>query len=90
LQVRVTFSAAGRGVLRVCDDGAAIPRSLAQQLFAGPVASQTGFGVGLYQAGRLARESRYRLYLETNEPGRVCFALEPLAAGEVANERHVA
>ena len=85
LNVRVTFSA-GAGTLRVCDDGAAVPRALAQQLFAGPVASQTGLGVGLYQAARLAREAGYRLYLETNEPGRVCFALEPARAGE----RHVA
>ena len=85
VHVRVALSAAGGGTLRISDDGAAIPRALAQQLFAGPVPSQTGFGVGLYQAGRLARESGYRLYLETNEPGAVCFALAPAAA-----ERHAA
>jgi signal transduction histidine kinase len=88
LHVRVTFSASGRGTLKVCDDGAAISRSLVQQLFAGPVASQTGLGVGLYQASRLAQESRYRLYLEENEPGRVCFALAPLGASSA--QRHVA
>jgi signal transduction histidine kinase len=73
--VKVTFNASGGGALRVLDDGAAVPRAVAPQLFAGPVSSQTGFGVGLYQAGRLARESGYRLYLESNEPGCVCFAL---------------
>jgi signal transduction histidine kinase len=90
LHVRITFSAEAGGTLRVCDDGAAIARGLAQQLMTGPVASQTGFGVGLYQAGRLARESGYRLYLEANEPGRVCFALAPAAAVKAGGERHVA
>jgi signal transduction histidine kinase len=88
LQVRVTFTAADGGTLRVCDDGAAVARTVAPQLFAGPVASQTGLGVGLYQASRLALESGYRLVLESNEPGRVCFALSPLSASRTV--RHVA
>jgi signal transduction histidine kinase len=90
LQVRVTFSREARGTLSVCDNGAAIPRTLAQQLFEAPVASHTGFGVGLYQASRLAAQSGYRLSLAANEPGSVCFLLASAEAGAAAGERHVA
>ncbi|HEX2825709.1 MAG TPA: ATP-binding protein [Burkholderiales bacterium] len=90
VHVQVTLSAAGGGTLRVSDSGAPIPRTIAQQLFSGPVSSQTGFGVGLYQAGRLASEAGYRIFLKSNEAGRVCFALAPAAADEGAGRQHAA
>ena len=78
--MRVTFSAARRGTLMVCDTGPAVTKGVAAQLFEGAVASNTGFGVGLYQSARLASQSGYRLALATNLPGRVCFVLSAQAA----------
>ena len=75
LQVRVTFSAARGGTLAVCDNGAALAKATADQLFEAPVASQTGLGVGLYQSSRQATQLGYRLALAANEPGMVCFVL---------------
>ncbi|MDP1718761.1 MAG: HAMP domain-containing sensor histidine kinase [Burkholderiales bacterium] len=75
LQVRVTFSPALGGTLTVCDNGAAINRSVAAELFDAPVASHTGLGVGLYHAAKQANLLGYRLALAANEPGRVCFML---------------
>jgi signal transduction histidine kinase len=92
LRVRIIFSAlADRATLTVCDNGAAVPRSVAQQLFEGPVSSQTGFGVGLYQSSRLALASGYTLTLAANQPGMVSFVLsgKRSAEGDVS-ERQVA
>jgi signal transduction histidine kinase len=75
VEVRVTFSPAGGGVLTVCDSGAAVPRSVAAQLFGAPVPSKTGLGIGLYHAGKHADRLGYRLALAANEPGKVCFRL---------------
>jgi K+-sensing histidine kinase KdpD len=75
LQVRVTLSAAHGGTLTVCDNGAAVPKNLADQLFDAPVASQTGLGVGLYHSARQAAALGYRLALTVNEEGTVCFVL---------------
>jgi signal transduction histidine kinase len=75
LQVRVTFSAARGGTLTVCDSGAAIAKATAEQLFQGPVSSQTGLGVALYQSAKQATQLSYRLALAANEPGTVCFVL---------------
>lgn len=74
-QVRVNFSAAHGGTLNVCDDGAAVSKTIAARLFEAPVPSQTGLGVGLYHAAKQAARHGYRISLESNEPGRVCFAL---------------
>ncbi|OGA38181.1 MAG: hypothetical protein A3G24_20405 [Betaproteobacteria bacterium RIFCSPLOWO2_12_FULL_62_13] len=75
LRVRVTFSPARGGTLTVCDNGAAVADGVAAQLFAAPVTSQTGLGVGLYHAAKQAERLGYCLALTANEPGRVCFAL---------------
>jgi signal transduction histidine kinase len=79
LKVQVSFSSATGGTLSVCDDGAPVPASVAGQLFRGAVSSHTGLGVGLYQSSRLATQCGYRLRLESNAPGRVCFVLSPVA-----------
>jgi hypothetical protein len=39
------------------------------------VASSRGLGIGLYQAARQADAAGYRLTLEKNGDGEVCFAL---------------
>ncbi len=75
LQVQVTFAAARGGTLTVCDSGAAIANSTAEQLFEAPVHSHTGLGVALYQSAKQASQLGYRLTLAVNEPGRVCFVL---------------
>jgi signal transduction histidine kinase len=91
LDVRIRFSPAARGTLSVCDNGAAIPRSVASYLFEGAVPSNTGFGVGLYQSARLAAESGYRLVLASNVAGHVCFVLSAAPAVIAASsQRHVA
>lgn len=61
--------------LLVCDDGSAVAENVASGLFNGPVASDSGYGIGLYQAARYARAAGYRLDLVTNRDGRVCFRL---------------
>ncbi len=61
--------------LRICDDGAAVPVGLAEELFRGPVPSESGLGVGLYQAAAFAAQSGYSLVLSKNRQGSVCFEL---------------
>jgi signal transduction histidine kinase len=59
----------------VCDSGAPVAEEVLKGLLRGPVPSETGFGIGLYQTSRLAEISGYSLQLRDNEPGRVCFSL---------------
>jgi signal transduction histidine kinase len=61
--------------LQVCDDGSAIRSSVANSLFSGPVHSQTGLGIGLYQAAKQAERLGYKLAISGNENGKVCFEL---------------
>ncbi len=61
--------------LRVCDDGQPLPPAVAAELFRGPVPSDSGLGVGLYQAAGFAAQSGYALALADNAAGRVCFEL---------------
>ena len=75
VRVRVTLAAGPR--LRVVDDGAAVPAALAAQLLRGPVPSDSGLGVGLFQAARFAAQSGYRLTLAENRDGAVRFELRP-------------
>ncbi len=76
LQVEVTLARNEVGFeLTVCDSGAAMGDETAAGLFLGPVASESGYGIGLYQAARHARAAGYRLELAENRAGRVCFRL---------------
>ena len=59
----------------VSDNGAAMDEETAAGLFLGPVASESGYGIGLFQAARHARAAGYRLELAENRTGRVCFRL---------------
>jgi signal transduction histidine kinase len=80
LHIRVTLSIAPTGVaVEVCDDGKVIAPALAVDLFRGPVPSETGMGIGLYQAARLLEHGGFALRLAANAPGRVCFRLAPMA-----------
>jgi signal transduction histidine kinase len=72
IAVRVSFDEAG---LRVCDTGRAVPQDVARELLRAPIASAHGLGIGLYQAARQAQAGGYRLLLEKNGDGEVCFAL---------------
>lgn len=73
LQVTLTLSAGPR--LRVCDTGAAVSPAIVDQILAAPVASESGLGVGLFQAAKFAEQSGYALALTDNRQGNVCFEL---------------
>jgi len=59
----------------VCDSGVPVAAEVLKGLLRGPVPSESGFGIGLYQTSRLAEISGFSLQLRDNEPGRVCFSL---------------
>ena len=80
IRVRARLEGGERVALRVCDTGSAVPESVVDALMRAPVASRGGLGIGLYQAARQAEAQGYRLALEKNEDGEVCFALRPGAA----------
>lgn len=67
----------GRPALEMRDTGPAIPAPVVARLLRGPVSSENGLGVGLYQCARLAASGGYRLSLAQNEDGCVCFRLVP-------------
>jgi len=62
-------------LLSVCDDGDAIEAEIEKSLFAQPVSSGSGMGIGLYQAAIMAAAFNFELELSQNETGRVCFNL---------------
>jgi len=64
--------------LTVTDSGAPAPEHVARNLFLSPVASDSGLGVGLYQAARQAARSGFRLELPDNQAGRVAFRLQAM------------
>jgi len=74
LRVSVALSAGPR--LTVCDDGVPVPPAVMENLLSGPVPSDNGLGVGLFQAAKFAEQSGYLLALVANRPGRVCFELK--------------
>ena len=80
LRVRVALEWDQRLALRVCDSGAPVPAEIAANVLRAPVSSRSGLGIGLYQAARQAEASGYRLTLESNREGEVCFALTGAAA----------
>jgi len=61
--------------LIVCDSGEPIPGNIAAILLSGAVVSENGLGIGLYQAARWAEQLGYRLRVESNQAGKVCFEL---------------
>ena len=61
--------------LQVSDNGKAIPPQTAKVLLKGPVKSENGLGVGLYQATQMAESMGYALTLKKNRGGDVRFEL---------------
>lgn len=68
--------------LSVCDSGSPVPEYLVDRLFLQPTDSNSGLGIGLYQAARQAELNGYQLRLVHNETGRVCFQLDNVALSE--------
>ena len=75
VRIRVTLACGERVVLCVCDTGHAVRPDLAPTLLRAPVVSDSGLGIGLYQAARQAEASGPLLELKENRDGEVCFAL---------------
>jgi hypothetical protein len=76
LEVQVELKGVPAGFeLLVCDSGSAMAEDIASSLFLGPVASESGYGIGLYNAARYAQAAGYRLEVVENRAGRVCFRL---------------
>lgn len=75
IAITVRFGTEELITLSVCDTGTPIPPRIANKLFRNTVESETGLGIGLYQACRWAAQQGYRLSLSNNTPGQVCFEL---------------
>ncbi|GAB2888398.1 hypothetical protein GCM10027046_16000 [Uliginosibacterium flavum] len=76
--IRVRVQAAEKGCsLTVMNDGVPIEEARAARLFVQPLASDSGLGIGLYQASRLAESAGYRLTLDENAASGVSFGLRP-------------
>ena len=75
VRVRISLECGEKLALRVCDTGAPVPEEIASSLMRAPVSSRGGLGIGLYQAARQAEAAGFRLALESNREGKVCFAL---------------
>jgi len=83
--VRVTFRCAGDIEFSVRDTGAPVPAEVLRSLMQGPVSSESGYGIGLYQTARLAEMSGFALELAQNDPGNVCFTLKSAPSGPSQN-----
>jgi sensor histidine kinase regulating citrate/malate metabolism len=76
LSITVVLQADNHSVnLRVYDSGSPVPEETRSQLFNEVIYSENGFGIGLYQSSQLARRAGYKLELESNNVGNVCFCL---------------
>jgi len=74
LHIEVFLHTNGQGLtLSISDNGSAVSPDIKQNLFEGPVTSQDGFGIGLYQVAKQMTHSGYSLQLAINEEGQVCF-----------------
>jgi signal transduction histidine kinase len=76
LSITVALQADNKSVnLRVLDSGSPVPEEARAQLFNEVIFSESGFGIGLYQSSQLAKRAGYKLLLESNNQGNVCFSL---------------
>jgi len=75
VSISVSFRCDDAIEFSVCDSGAPVASEVLRGLMRGPVPSESGFGIGLYQTSRLAEISGFSLQLRENDPGRVCFSL---------------
>jgi len=75
MRIRVSLDCGDAVDFRVSDSGRPVPADLEKALFRAPVQSNSGLGIGLFQAARLAGENGFTLTLERNREGEVCFVL---------------
>ena len=75
VSVQVRFGCGQRISLSVRDTGRPIPAEVMRGLLKGPVNSETGYGIGLYQVSRQAENAGFSLNVLENEAGNVCFEL---------------
>jgi hypothetical protein len=87
VSISATFRCAEVIELHVRDSGSPVAPEILQGLLRGPVSSESGFGIGLYQTSRLAEISGFALSLTRNEPGAVCFTLRGAMRGTSAPGR---
>jgi signal transduction histidine kinase len=73
--IRASFRCDDAIEFTVCDTGPPVAAEVLRGLMRGPVPSESGFGIGLYQTSRLAEISGFSLQLRDNDQGRVCFSL---------------
>jgi len=73
--ISVSFSCGENARLEVCDAGRAMAAATARELLRGPVSSDSGLGIGLYQVARQAEVSGFTLALAHNADGKVSFVL---------------
>ncbi|HEY5291646.1 MAG TPA: hypothetical protein VIJ43_04965, partial [Burkholderiales bacterium] len=73
--ISVSFACGDVARLEVCDAGHAIAAQTAAEVLRGPVPSESGLGIGLYQVARHAEFSGYSLTLAHNADGKVSFVL---------------
>jgi hypothetical protein len=73
--ISVSFSCGENVRLEVCDAGRAVAPQTAAELLRGPVPSESGLGIGLYQVARHAEVSGFTLALAHNADGKVSFVL---------------
>ncbi len=72
--------------LSVCDDGAEVQPQVLRDILRAPVPSDSGLGIGLFQAAQQAQAQGYALTLRSNREGEVCFALQSQAGPPPAGE----
>jgi hypothetical protein len=77
--ISVSFSCGENVGLEVCDAGRAVAPQTAAELLRGPVPSDSGLGIGLYQVARHAEVSGFTLALAHNADGKVSFVLSGAA-----------
>ena len=73
--ISVSFACGDTARLEVCDAGGAVAAQTAAELLRGPVPSDSGLGIGLYQVARHAEVSGFSLALAHNADGNVRFVL---------------
>ena len=84
--ISVNFACGDTARLEVCDAGRAVAPKIAAELLRGPVPSDSGLGIGLYQVARHAEATGFSLALEHNADGKVSFVLSGALKPPVPSE----
>lgn len=75
IEIEAELSMGEKFCIEVSDSGNAMPQDKAERLFKKHVRSENGLGIGLYHAGRQAKQAGYSLSLVENKDGEVRFRL---------------